>query len=71
MNKVPSAEEFATEYDSMRMPSGVSYQKEIAELMIEFAKIHVEAALKQASYETNYDSLRADIINSYPLDLIK
>lgn len=49
MEKIPTAEEFATEFDNMRMPRGVSYQKEIGEVMIEFAKLHVTTALKTAS----------------------
>lgn len=49
MEKIPTAEKFATEYDNARMPRGVSYQKDIGELMIEFAKLHVKAALEAAS----------------------
>jgi hypothetical protein len=40
MSNIPTAEEFATEHNEARMPKGVSYQKEISELMIEFAKLH-------------------------------
>jgi hypothetical protein len=39
-NNIPTAEEFATEHNEAKMPRGVSYQKEIGELMIEFAKLY-------------------------------
>ena len=48
-----------------------------ANAMIEFAKLHVEAAL-QAAAETNYPSTKANfelvnsrILNAYPLENIK
>ena len=46
-------------------------------VMVEFAKLHVEAALKQASEEvyvsdhTHCEIDRDSIINCYPLELIK
>lgn len=50
---------------------------EAQELLVEFAKLHVEAALKAAA-ETNYPSTKANfelvnsrILNAYPLDNIK
>lgn len=62
----------AREFINIKDKEGVGFKSmELEEAFVEFAKIHVEAALKQASYETNYDSLRDDIINAYPLDLIK
>ena len=69
-NKIPTAEEYA---NSIYQEYPVS--KEIHELMIEFAKLHVEAALKAASnVKTNYRSrflITQDIINAYPLENIK
>ena len=75
-----TAEEFMTQHDSMRMPRGVTYQKEIGEAMIEFAKLHVEAALKAASeksciqideHELSCSVDKKSILNSYPLTNIK
>ena len=81
MEKIPTAEEFATERDEVRMPRGVSYQEEIGELMIEFAKLHVKAALK-AKVDAMTDMLYEDSSysmgeldafteDSYPLENIK
>ena len=42
--------------------------------MIEFAKLHVEAALKAASENVEFDEealIRQSILQSYPLDKIK
>ena len=47
---------------------------EIPELMIEFAKLHVTEALKQASEKAECDDVgivENSILNSYPLDNIK
>ena len=71
MSKIPTAEEF---FDSV-----VGYtHTEMCERAIEFAKLHVEAALKEASekaeklmshsWEKEYQQ---SIINSYPLTNIK
>lgn len=52
----------------------------VVKQMIEFAKIHVEAALKQAMYKADEKELssmevneyyRNSILNAYPLTLIK
>jgi hypothetical protein len=40
-------------------------------IAIEFAKLHVEAALKSASEATLLYNFKEEIINSYPLDKIK
>lgn len=80
-NKILTVEEFATEYNEARMPRGVSYQKEIGELMIEFAKLHVKAAL-QAALESipclgsstdiaTYEEVEKEVLNAYPENLIK
>ncbi len=55
-------------------------QQRIAESMIEFAKLHVQAALKEASEEMAKDTMywngsdyvdKKAILNSYPLENIK
>lgn len=72
MNKMPTAEEFLKSknyFDS----------DEYEDLIIEFAKLHVEAALKSASEKATYSgfnfaSIEIDedsILNAYPLDWIK
>ena len=75
-NKIPTAEEF---YKSIVGESPVGYTEEA---MIEFAKLHVEMALKEASdtkisgvySETKYkrgDNDKNSILNAYPLTNIK
>jgi len=74
MENLPTAEEFLKECQS-NPHKGWSTRK----AMIEFAKLHVEAALK-AAYDnieyTEVDSsvpyvVEESILNSYPLDKIK
>ena len=78
MSKIPTAEEFYKQTTGCIMN-----HRDIKTAMIEFAKLHVEAALKEASenvttvyseepilgevYNVNKDS----ILNAYPLNLIK
>jgi len=76
-NKIPTAEEFAwsQEEDFKTILAEANYQ-EVYNLMIEFAKLHVEAALKEAAeivdMEVEKDFLTKDVIlNSYPLTNIK
>ena len=76
MSKIPTAEEFILDnYE-------VNYANpEILKVMIEFAKLHVEAALKEAEKETiKYISKtiielnmynKNSILNAYPLENIK
>jgi hypothetical protein len=73
MEKIPTAEDFFAEH-CVEMDSTVAKQ------MIEFAKLHVEAALKEASERYEYDEihisdnpefLKDSILNSYPLENIK
>ena len=66
MNKIPTAEGFYLNPNSY-----------ITKKMIEFAKLHVEAALKAAAGE-NYPSTKANfklvnnkILKAYPLENIK
>ena len=75
-----SAEEFYSQFCSKRSTTGAFNGRERLQVMIEFAKMHVEAALKEASatdivsgksykHRTEYD--KNSILNSYPLDNIK
>lgn len=75
MDKIPTAEEFLNNHKFHL----VEHEEYISTVIIEFAKLHVEAALKQASEnaesivigglisEVNKDS----ILNAYPLENIK
>ena len=78
MEKIPTAENFL--YNSIDYTEYNRFlEDKIIETMIEFAKLHVEAALKQASkkaicieyMEGEYDVKTDSILNSYPLDNIK
>jgi hypothetical protein len=63
---IPTAEEFSENYTWTCCPE----KSQVLEAMIEFAKLHVEAALKEARRvveESNGES----ILNSYPLTNIK
>jgi hypothetical protein len=81
-NKLPTAEEF---FDSsnLRISNDTEYkyiQEVIKEKAIEFAKLHVEAALKAASgdahtkdvpYTDDVEVDKDSILNAYPLEKIK
>lgn len=49
--------------------------QESVKIMIEFARLHVEEALKEASKKLNYNrdfcNVQKDILNSYPLENIR
>ena len=69
MKNILTAEEFMLDtLESMD-------QQEVERAMIEFAKMHVEAALKEASKKLNYNrdfcNVQKDILNAYPLEKIK
>jgi hypothetical protein len=78
-NKTPTAEEYA----KYMLPNGIDWYSEFGEMMIEFAKLHVEMALKEASenaelkYRINDISCndkildKKSILNAYPLTNIK
>jgi hypothetical protein len=66
MEKIPTAEAWLKHFEENAYP-GTS----ISECMIEFAKFHVEAALKEAGDATLLYDFKEDIINSYPLTNIK
>lgn len=88
MEKIPTAKKLinSKESDGVFLSNGNYYYseyidlKKVRKLMIEFAKLHVEAALKEASVKA---SVYADeggysefvdensILNSYPLENIK
>ena len=70
MKKIPTAEEF---YDKSKHDS-------ILDIMIDFAKLHVEQALKEASEKADTQTIHCthiqivdknSILNSYPLENIK
>ena len=73
MSKIPTAEEF--------IDQNYNQSLQVQDFMIEFAKLHVETALKAAS--ENVDTLKGEvyaskgcinkesILNAYPLNNIK
>jgi hypothetical protein len=71
MQKIPTAREFYDKHDS----------DDCVVMMIEFAKMHVEAALKEAlesipclgssSDIATYEEVEEAVLSSYPLDKIK
>ena len=74
---IPTANELFEQYHGFEADSS---SRDIISLMIEFAKLHVEAALKNASERYEYDEthisddptfLKDSILNSYTLDKIK
>ena len=80
MSKIPTAEEFYKQTTGCTINHG-----DVKTAMIEFAKLHVEAALKAASEKATssafyspdndgtYDSSvhKSSILNAYPLENIK
>ena len=80
-NKIPTAEEFINENGGFLKYSSAQEFVECQSLMIEFAKLHVEAALKEAEKETVKHISKTilelnmynknSILNAYPLENIK
>lgn len=77
MSKIPTIKEFLK---GRQWKDGMNLQERIHESMIEFAKLHVEAALESRDrlYETYYveeikftESNKEFIKKSYPLENIK
>ena len=80
-----TADEFLEDYLSTNnLPWSLEMEKQIGcvyNAMIEFAKMHVQEALKQALESipclgsstdiANYEEVEEAVLNSYPLDLIK
>jgi hypothetical protein len=75
-NNIPTAEEFYDKKDINGLPMSFN------EKMIEFAKLHVEAALTEASKTTKWKEqitmqglqvtiIKSSILNAYPLTNIK
>jgi hypothetical protein len=81
MEKIPTAEEFIKNIAQFKSPIEVVPIYELNKIMIEFAKLHVKAALKakvdamvEKSYEdSSYSMGELDAFtgDSYPLDNIK
>jgi hypothetical protein len=81
-NKIPTANELFEQYHGFEADSS---SRDIISLMVEFAKLHVEAALKEASEKASltdfayeflqegaYDAIdKETILKAYPLDNIK
>ena len=72
---IPTAEEFLATSDEFEVIETRKQEEVVTKAMIEFAKLHVEAALKEAKnslkdgYVTPQDE--QDILNAYPLTNIK
>ena len=69
MEKILTAEDLALNYE-IGNTKRISIE-DAKEAMIEFAKLHVEQALKAASDSTLLYDFQEEIKNSYPLDKIK
>ena len=77
-NKIPIAEEFLKDKLSEIHEEEIfedllqrMFTLDVSEVMIEFAKMHVEAALKEASEDANMDSDYYQALQVYPLTNIK
>ena len=76
MSKIPTAEELSKKYTRLR--SAVAL-KDLSDFAIEFAKLHVEAALEEANrkvivtyyYDEGIRVNKDSILNAYPLTNIK
>ena len=70
-NKIPTAEEFLKNFNRQE---GHTFEQSVPEAMIEFTKLHVEAALEAAaksamfSHESGKGKIHYDV---YPLTNIK
>lgn len=84
MEKIPTIDDITHRYLSFWAPRyGYECQPNIRQMMIEFTKAHVEAALKKASEKIKSDALEnygteicdcwevESILNAYPLENIK
>ena len=71
---IPTAEEFINNYHRQE---GHTFEQTVPEAMIEFAKLHVEAALEAAANEyyprdrQNFELIAERFINAYSLTNIK
>ena len=79
MSKIPTAEEFLTISDEFEVLETRKQEEVVTKTMIEFAKLHVEAALKEANrkvivtyyYNEGIRVNKDSILNAYPLTNIK
>lgn len=65
MEKIPTAYQFLVNF------TDEPDDNTIYNAMVEFAKLHVEQALKEASNATLLYDFKEEILNSYPLSNIK
>ena len=74
-NNIPTAEEFLKNFNEKEGNiDKLYYDSYVKKSMIEFAKLHVEAALKEANEKaimTGYVDSGQTILNAYPLINIK
>lgn len=79
-NKIPTAEELFNQHSNLYQfeegdPEYLVDKEDFKRSVIEFAKLHVEAALQKALEETYCDMygdvVRESVIESYPLSNIK
>lgn len=75
MEKIPTARELSEKigHGEIEMPNELTF---VEACMIEFARLHVEAALKVASEKGKCSNgtsivIKDSILNSYPLEMIK
>ena len=79
MSKIPTAEEFLTISDEFEVLETRKQEEVVTKTMIEFAKLHVEAALKEASEKAEWkgytlaavEICNYSILDAYPLENIK
>ena len=76
MSKIPTAEEFLTISNEFEVLETRKQEEVVTKTMIEFAKLHVEAALKEAEIAGqnnwgNSKEMKDAILNSYLLENIK
>lgn len=69
MNKIPTAEEFLLDFELGN--TGKVDIEDAKEALIEFTKLHVQAALQSASTFADTYKMEQSILNAYPDELIK
>ena len=72
MNNLPTATQLLIRAGYQFTEAG--HFENTVELMIEFAKLHVQEVLQKASEQVEFDDevlIRQSILQSYPLELIK
>lgn len=73
-NKIPTAEEFLEKYRDLKLKQvkeNITGLYKPEECLIEFARLHVQAALKAAALSCDFESDADNIEESYPLTKIK